>query len=98
MSSNLLILFVCRKAEKLSNSKIFLNLAALEFRADFNRPNLFYEVLPKSSCSDTFVNNIVSLIKDRFGSQSGIIYCFSRKECENLAKTLRSYFPSNSNL
>ncbi|VDN58667.1 unnamed protein product [Dracunculus medinensis] len=64
--------------------------AALEFRADFNRPNLFYEVLPKSSCSDTFVNNIVSLIKDRFGSQSGIIYCFSRKECENLAKTLRS--------
>lgn len=62
--------------------------AATVFFADFNRPNLYYEVRQKPP-PEEHVNEICSLIKDRFHDQSGIIYCFSRKECEDLAKNLR---------
>ncbi|VDK46612.1 unnamed protein product [Anisakis simplex] len=63
--------------------------AAVVFRAGFNRPNLRYEVRNKPSTSDDFLQQLITLINKRFRSQSGIIYCYSRKECEQLTKSLR---------
>ena len=54
-----------------------------EFVASFNRENLYIEVTPKS---DPAIQT-VSFLK-RFKDQSGIIYCFSRKQVDELTDHL----------
>ena len=54
------------------------------FKSSFNRPNLYYEVRPKTKDVD---KEIIRYIKSRPG-KSGIIYCLSRKKVEELAETL----------
>lgn len=54
--------------------------------ASFNRPNLYYEVIPKKKQSFT---QLLKLIQDVGGS--GIIYCLSRKNVEDLAFRLQSH-------
>ncbi len=58
---------------------------ALVFKASFNRPNLYYEVRPKTKNVD---RDIIKFIKGHMG-KSGIIYCLSRKRVEELAQTLQ---------
>ncbi|MCK9301164.1 MAG: ATP-dependent DNA helicase, partial [Bacteroidales bacterium] len=58
---------------------------ATVFKSSFNRPNLFYEVRPKTSSID---KDIIKYIKANSG-KSGIIYCLSRKKVEKLAETLQ---------
>jgi ATP-dependent DNA helicase RecQ len=55
------------------------------FKASFNRPNLFYEILPKTDQVD---NDIIRFVKQNEG-KSGIIYCLSRKRVEGLAQILQ---------
>ena len=55
------------------------------FKASFNRPNLYYEVRPKTKNIDS---DIIRFIKQNEG-KSGIIYCLSRKRVEELAQTLQ---------
>ena len=65
------------------------NLAILdadEFKSSFNRPNLYYEVRPKTKDVD---KDIIKFIKQHPG-KSGIIYCLSRKKVEELAEILRA--------
>lgn len=54
------------------------------FKSSFNRPNLYYEVRPKTKDVD---REIIKYIKSQKG-KSGIIYCLSRKKVEELAETL----------
>jgi ATP-dependent DNA helicase RecQ len=58
---------------------------ATTFKASFNRPNLFYEVRPKTANVD---RDIISFIKENTG-KSGIVYCLSRKRVEQLAQVLQ---------
>jgi len=55
------------------------------FKASFNRPNLYYEILPKTAQVD---NDIIRFVKKNEG-KSGIIYCLSRKRVEELAQILQ---------
>ena len=55
------------------------------FKASFNRPNLYYEVRPKTKNIDS---DIIRFVKQHEG-KSGIIYCLSRKRVEELAQTLQ---------
>lgn len=55
------------------------------FKSSFNRPNLYYEVRPKTKDID---KDIIKFIKANEG-KSGIIYCLSRKRVEDLAELLR---------
>ncbi|SDS24989.1 ATP-dependent DNA helicase RecQ [Gillisia sp. Hel1_33_143] len=55
------------------------------FKASFNRPNLYYEIRPKTKNVDS---DIIRFIKQNLG-KSGIIYCLSRKRVEELAQTLQ---------
>lgn len=55
------------------------------FKASFNRPNLYYEVRPKTKNVDA---DITRFVKQNEG-KSGIIYCLSRKRVEELAQTLQ---------
>ncbi|GFW74169.1 ATP-dependent DNA helicase Q1 [Trichonephila clavipes] len=61
----------------------------LVLKASFNRPNLKYEVACKSSCEKDNVSELEDLLKNRFNGLSGIIYCFSVKNCEETASELR---------
>jgi ATP-dependent DNA helicase RecQ len=56
-----------------------------EFVASFNRENLVIEVIPKSNPTRQTLQFI-----QRFPNQSGIIYCFSRRQVDDLATTLTS--------
>ena len=58
---------------------------ANRFKASFNRPNLFYEVRPKTSEVE---KDIIRFVKQRMG-KSGIIYCLSRKKVEQVAQVLQ---------
>lgn len=55
------------------------------FKASFNRPNLYYEVRPKTKHVDS---DIIRFVKQNQG-KSGIIYCLSRKRVEELAQVLQ---------
>ena len=59
---------------------------ATEFKSSFNRPNLYYEVRPKTTDVD---KDIIKFIKQHPG-KSGIIYCLSRKKVEELAEILKA--------
>lgn len=54
------------------------------FKASFNRPNLYYEVRPKTRNID---REIIKFIKSNPG-KSGIVYCLSRKKVEEFAQLL----------
>jgi ATP-dependent DNA helicase RecQ len=60
-------------------------IGATVFKSSFNRPNLYYEVRPKTADID---REIIKYIKGNTG-KSGIIYCLSRKKVEELAETLQ---------
>ena len=53
------------------------------FKSSFNRPNLYYEVRPKTKNID---KDIIKYIKSQEG-KSGIIYCLSRTKVEELTQT-----------
>ena len=55
------------------------------FKASFNRPNLYYEVRPKTKNVDA---DIIRFIKQHEG-KSGIVYCLSRKRVEELSQALQ---------
>ena len=58
---------------------------AVTFKASFNRPNLYYEVRPKTKNVDA---DIIRFVKQNEG-KSGIIYCLSRKRVEELSQVLQ---------
>ncbi|MDC8000074.1 RecQ family ATP-dependent DNA helicase [Aequorivita todarodis] len=58
---------------------------ATTFKASFNRPNLYYEIRPKTKNVDS---DIIRFVKQNEG-KSGIIYCLSRKRVEELAQALQ---------
>ncbi|MDR1846505.1 MAG: DNA helicase RecQ [Bacteroidales bacterium] len=64
---------------EMDNAKVFIS--------SFNRPNLYYEVRPKSKDAMTNNKEIIKFIKNN-SNKSGIIYCLSRKKVEEVAETL----------
>ncbi len=58
---------------------------ANRFKASFNRPNLFYEVRPKTKDVN---KDIIRFVRKNKG-KSGIIYCLSRKKVEEIAEVLQ---------
>lgn len=58
---------------------------ATTFKASFNRPNLYYEVRPKTK---NIEGDIIRFIKQHKG-KSGVIYCLSRKKVEEIAQVLQ---------
>lgn len=62
---------------KLNKPKIFIS--------SFNRPNLIYKVRPKRQAWENLL-----VIVEKHKNDSVIIYCFSRKETENIAARLDS--------
>lgn len=65
----------------------------IKFSQSFNRPNLRYQLLPKTKNIDL---DIVSFINTRHSGQSGIMYCVSKKDCELMASKLQGKYKINA--
>ncbi|KAF8821535.1 ATP-dependent Dna helicase, RecQ family protein, partial [Cardiosporidium cionae] len=61
-------------------------LKPIIFQLSFNRPNIRYEIRVKSKVRIN--EDVAALIKKQFMDLSGIIYCFSKRECEKMVETL----------
>jgi len=88
LGSNIPIVALTATATPKVQEDILKNLGMLEanvFKSSFNRPNLYYEVRPKTKNVDT---DIIRFVKQN-SKKSGIIYCLSRKKVEDLAQTLQ---------
>ena len=64
---------------------------ALVLRQSFNRPNLTYSVRPKRRGAATLAD-IAAFIREHHAHECGIIYCLSRRDCENVAADLGTQF------
>lgn len=64
---------------KISNPKWFLS--------SFNRSNLKYAVKEKKG--KQVIKEIAAMIVNNYRNDTGVVYCFSRKECEVVAQDLR---------
>jgi bloom syndrome protein len=60
-------------------------------RSSFNRPNLQYEVREKKK-KTALIEEIADFIATRHANQTGIVYCFSRNDCEEVAQALRDKY------
>ena len=84
LGSNIPIVALTATATPKVQEDILKNLGMLEanvFKSSFNRPNLYYEVRPKTKNVDA---DIIRFVKQN-PKKSGIIYCLSRKKVEDLA-------------
>lgn len=57
---------------------------AADYVASFNRPNLYYKILPK----DKPLEQVLEFIKE-YSGESGVIYCFSRDRVDRLYSELK---------
>lgn len=55
------------------------------FRAGFDRPNIFYEIVERKNAK----KQLIEFINQNHKSDSGIVYCLSRKDVEETAGDLR---------
>ncbi|XP_051889615.1 ATP-dependent DNA helicase Q1 [Pristis pectinata] len=69
--------------------KILCVPKGLTFTASFNRPNLFYEIRQKPSSFEACIEDMVRIINSRYKGESGIIYCFSQKDTEQVTMSLQ---------
>lgn len=58
------------------------------FTQSFNRENLYYEVRPKPKGKEG-ISAMADIIRDSHPRETGIIYCLSRANCEDIAKALQ---------
>uniref|UniRef100_A0A1X7TQC1 DNA 3'-5' helicase n=1 Tax=Amphimedon queenslandica TaxID=400682 RepID=A0A1X7TQC1_AMPQE len=58
------------------------------FTQSFNRTNLAYSVRHKKPKKVT--EDIITLINNNFKGETGIVYCFSRRDCETVCSDLNS--------
>lgn len=61
-------------------------------KQSFNRANLYYEVRMKPAQKKVLLQEIAGFIQSRHKGDTGIIYCQSRDECEDVARRLREEF------
>ncbi|MBR4146927.1 MAG: DNA helicase RecQ [Bacteroidales bacterium] len=87
IGKNLPVIALTATATLKVQQDIMKNLEIMDakvFKSSFDRPNLYYEVRPKTK---DVIKDIIKYIKQNPG-KSGIVYCLSRKKVEELAETL----------
>ncbi|CAM6096594.1 unnamed protein product [Calypogeia fissa] len=86
-----IIALTATATQKVQNDvKEMLHITYCEkFVSSINRPNLFYEIRQKQTNASGAIDDIAEFIKEEYTKkESGIVYCFSRRECEQVADEL----------
>lgn len=73
-------------------SRLKLKANFVRLSQSFNRPNLSYSVLPKYQGKGKPSGAAAEWIKENHPRSTGIIYCFSKRECEEVAQELRQKY------
>ncbi|CAH8525012.1 unnamed protein product, partial [Schistosoma turkestanicum] len=63
----------------------------LVLRTSYNRENLNYYVKPVSGSIKACIGNLYELINKNYTNQSGIVYCFSQKDTEDVSSELNNF-------
>uniref|UniRef100_A0A182PC96 ATP-dependent DNA helicase n=1 Tax=Anopheles epiroticus TaxID=199890 RepID=A0A182PC96_9DIPT len=75
----------------ISDVQTMLNIPdSLLFEASFNRPNLYYHVLPKPNSRQEQFDLIANLLLTRFREQTGIIYTYSMKDAVDISSEMEA--------
>ena len=61
------------------------------FRSSANRPNLKYSIKVKPDKPDDIVEAMADFIQEHHPRNAGIIYCFSKREANNVAEKLTNF-------
>ena len=61
-------------------------------KQSFNRSNLYYKVKKKPSQKKELLKEMAGFIQSHHKDDTGIIYCLSREDCEDVARRLREEF------
>lgn len=56
--------------------------------SSFNRPNLRYSVIAKKG--KQCIEEVIAMVRSKFRSECGIVYCLSRNDCDNYAAQMKS--------
>lgn len=86
--SGIPILALTATANGVVQQDIIKNLrieSCVKLTQSFNRPNLRYEVRPKTKEA---MNEMIRIITVDHAGKCGIIYCFSKRDCEQVASEL----------
>ncbi|KAK6351387.1 ATP-dependent DNA helicase sgs1 [Orbilia javanica] len=59
------------------------------FKQSFNRPNLIYEVRRKGKGAQV-IQDIIHLIQNSYKGKCGIVYCLSKRDCEQVSAQLKA--------
>lgn len=59
------------------------------FSTSFNRPNLAYSVVRKAASSEGAIANLLAYVRHWPPDTSGVVYCLTRKETEEVTRTKR---------
>ena len=59
------------------------------FRSSYNRKNLYIEIRKKTK---GYINEIAKFINEKHSKETGLIYCSTKKNCEQVAKELKNKF------
>lgn len=76
------------KVQKDIKKILRMNRNTKEFTGSFDRPNLRYAVRAKSKNKADALSDLCDAIKKDHWNQTGIVYCLSRDECEQVARYL----------
>ena len=79
-------------ADEVTRNDIITHLGlneAKRFVTSFDRPNIFYTVRPKSSGKAETKREFLNFLNTRHKGDSGIIYCLTRKDVEEISEWLR---------
>ncbi|CAF1574118.1 unnamed protein product, partial [Adineta ricciae] len=78
------------QCDMLHQMKIERHLSKL-FIQSFNRSNLVYKCLPKGKTDAALARTVQLCLSEQFVGLCGILYCFSRAECEKSAQYLSNH-------
>jgi RecQ family ATP-dependent DNA helicase len=73
-------------------------LSSLVFPKGFDRPNLLFEVIEKSTEIEETYDQMLNYIATYFPNDTGIVYCMTKKDCEATSDFLRDAGVSLFNL
>ena len=66
----------------------------LYFQLSYNRPNLYLEIRNKKLFSNP-IDDMAKILKKNYKNKTGLIYCNSKNECENISRILKKNYDIN---
>jgi RecQ family ATP-dependent DNA helicase len=72
-------------------AQLGIQRTCITFSSSFNRPNLYWEVRTKGKNTLVEIAEFIKANYNRPGHKSGIVYCLSQKECENVSEALKKH-------